>query len=219
MIYVYAIGEAARTALPPGQPGLGGARLRLTTCGDIAAVYSRHRTLRPQPAPRTMWSHEAVVERLMRRAAVLPLRFGTMLGDEQALRAILAQRHDELIQGLERVRGRVELSLRVLRRADQPRPPEHDSGRAYLLARREEHRRAERAAREVHEPLATLARDVRLRAPAPPPALLLAAYLLDEPQVETFKARVVALAAGRDDLSIVGTGPWPPYSFVPELAP
>jgi hypothetical protein len=69
----------------------------------------------------------------------------------------------------------------------------------------------------VHEPLAALALDARLRAPAPPPAILAAAYLVDRRKVEAFKRRVIDLAAARDDLSIVGTGPWPPYSFVPDL--
>ena len=166
-----------------------------------------------------LWSHEAVVQHLMRRMAVLPLRFGTMLADEESLRAVLADRHDALAEGLERVRGRVELSVRVLGERPREPPRVEASGRAYLMARRDAHHRAERAADEVHEPLAALARDARLRAPAPPPAILAAAYLVDRPKVDAFKARVVALAAARDDLSIVGTGPWPPYSFVPDLTP
>lgn len=213
MIYVYAIGEPLAAA--PERCGLGGTRLRVMACDGIAAVFSRHRTLQPRPSPAMLWSHEAVVERLMTRAAVLPLRFGTVLGDEQTLRAILTERRAQLAEGLERVRGRVELSVRVIG-APEP-PPRAESGREYLIARRAAHHRAERVAGEIHQPLAALAHDARLRVPATPPAILAAAYLVDHRQVDAFKARVEALAAARDDLSIVGTGPWPPYSFVPEL--
>lgn len=74
MIYVYAIGEPLAAA--PERCGLGGTRLRVMACDGIAAVFSRHRTLQPRPSPAMLWSHEAVVERLMTRAAVLPLRSG-----------------------------------------------------------------------------------------------------------------------------------------------
>jgi Gas vesicle synthesis protein GvpL/GvpF len=219
VIYVYAIHDADAPPSPPSARGLGGARLHTTAAGGIAATFSRHRTLQPRSTPKMLWSHEAVVRQLMGRVAVLPLRFGTVLPDVAALRAVLVERRDALAEGLERVRGRVELSVRVL--GQPPREParEEVTGRAYLMARREAHHRSERTAGEVHEPLAALARDARLRAPAPAPAILAAAYLVDRPAVEAFKARVVALAAARDDLSIVGTGPWPPYSFVPDLAP
>jgi hypothetical protein len=216
VIYVYAIHDPGD---PPVARGLGGAQLRTTACGEIAATFSRHRTLQPRATKRMVWAHEAVVRQLMARMAVLPLRFGTMLAGEAALREVLDARHDALAEGLERVRGRVELSVRVLGEPPREASRAEVSGRAYLMARREAHHRSERAAGEVHEPLAALSRDARLRAPAPPPAILAAAYLVDRREVDAFKARVVALAAARDDLSIVGTGPWPPYSFVPELAP
>jgi hypothetical protein len=64
-----------------------------------------------------------------------------------------------------------------------------------------------------------LAHDARLHAPATPPALLAAAYLVDRRRIGAFKDRVVTLAAAHNDLLIVGTGPWPPYSFVPDLRP
>jgi Gas vesicle synthesis protein GvpL/GvpF len=219
VIYVYAIGEPAAMTPEPPQRGLGGARLRVLVCDGLAAVFSRHRTLQPRPSPEALWSHEAVVEQLTARGAVLPLRFGTMLDGEQALRETLAERHEELALGLENVRGRVELGVRVLGDPPRERPRGQGSGRAYLMARHEAHHRARQAAREIHEPLAAIAHDSRLRTTVPPPAILAAAYLVDRDQLEAFKARAGVLAAARDDVSTVCTGPWPPYSFVPEQQP
>jgi Gas vesicle synthesis protein GvpL/GvpF len=218
VIYVYAIGDAATLPPEPAGRGLGDARLDVLARDGLAAVLSRHRTLRPEPSPELLWAHEAVVERLMAAGTVLPLRFGTMLDGEDALAATLAERRDELAAGLERVRGRVELGVRVIG-APPARPAGAQSGRAYLMARREAHRRAEREAAAVHAPLAAEARDARLRAPAPPPAILAAAYLVDRGAVAAFRARVGALAAARADVAIACTGPWPPYSFVPEGRP
>ena len=116
MIYVYAIGERAEMPPEPRRRGLGGARLRVLVCNGLAAVFSRHRTMQPRPSPEALWSHEAVVEQLKARGAVLPLRFGTMLDGEESLRRTLVERHEELVLGLENVRGRVELGVRVVRR-------------------------------------------------------------------------------------------------------
>ena len=219
MIYVYAIGEARGVALESVERGLGNARLRVLARDDLVAVFSRHRTLRPEPTPEALWEHEAVVERLMAHATVLPLRFGTMLNGVDELSAFLLEHHDDLAEGLERVRGRVELGVRVLGEPPRHRPRGEVSGREYLMARRDAHHRAERTADEVHEPLAAVAHEARLRTPAAPPAILAGAYLVDRATVDAFKARVGALAAAREDVSIVCTGPWPPYSFVPERRP
>lgn len=219
MIYVYAIGEPHTLAPGPDVRGLADARLHLLAHDDLAAVFSRHRTLRPEPNPATLWQHEAVVERLMEDGTVLPLRFGTMLEGTEALIAFLVEHHDDLIAGLRRVQGRVELGVRVLGEPPRHRPRGEGSGREYLMARRDAHHRAERAAEDVHEPLAAVAHEARVRTPAAPPAILAATYLVDRADVEAFKARVGSLAAARDDVSIVCTGPWPPYSFVPERRP
>jgi Gas vesicle synthesis protein GvpL/GvpF len=216
VIYVYAITEPPAEPCSPQPGGFNGAQLRFLVDDGIAAVYSRHRSLRIRESPEDLWSHEAVVRRLMARGAVLPLRFGTLLAGEGDLRRSLAERHGELVRGLERVRGRVELSVRVLGREGPEPAPGQVGGREYLLGRRAALQRAERAAGEVHEPLAALAREARLRAPATPPAIFAAAYLVDRGGVDEFKDRVRALAAARHDLSIVGTGPWPPYTFVTE---
>jgi hypothetical protein len=155
----------------------------------------------------------------MAQGAVLPLRFGTVLDGEPELRGTLAERHDEFALGLDRVRGHVELGVRVLGAPARGRPQGKGSGRAYLMAVHEAHHRTERTAREVHEPLAALADDARLRPQAAPPTILAAAYLVDRGRVDAFKAHVSALNAARDDMSIACTGPWPPYSFVPEQQP
>jgi hypothetical protein len=165
-------------------------------------------------------THERVVQAVMKDGAVLPLRFGTMLDGEKSLEAVLVTRRDDLLRALARVRGRVEIGVRALARnaADAAPPGREHSGREYMLTRLREHRRAEEAARTLHAPLAALSCDSRLRAPTPPPARLASTYLVDRVRIAEFRTRVEELAARHEDLEVVVTGPWPPYSFVGEVA-
>jgi hypothetical protein len=214
VIYAYGIGDPT-AGTPPRQRGLGGARLRELETGGLAAVYSRHRTLHPRPSPGLVCAHERVVEAIMARGTVLPLRFGTVLEREDQLAAVVEKRKDELHSALERVRGHVELGLRLLRSADpDPEMRSGDtSGRAYLLARAAEHRRADKAIADVHAPLAELAAASVVRNRPRPPAIMIAAYLVDAVRVADFRLRADEIAARHEDLQLIVTGPWPPYNF------
>jgi hypothetical protein len=218
VIYAYGICEPAAASPPPLRRGLGGATLRGLESDGLAAVFSRHRSLRPRPSPELVLAHERVVEAIMASGPVLPLRFGTQLEREERLAEVLDQRRDELLHALDRVRGHVELALRVF-----PSPgsnpdvgPGGRSGRAYLLARVAEHRRADEAAHHLHAPLAELASASLVREHPAPPAVLAAAYLVDGNRVADFRARAEQLAARQEDLHAVLTGPWPPYNFATE---
>lgn len=216
MIYAYAIGRSGMGL--PSRRGLGGARLRELASGRLVVVYSRHRTLRPQPSPDLVLTHERVVEELMDRRPLLPLRFGTMLASEDELVAAVTARQDELGRALDHVRGRAELGLRVVcPPAVEPRgrggATGRRSGRSYLLARAAEHRRVGQVVRDVHLPLAGLAAASSVRERPRPPAVVVAAYLVEWDRVADFRERATTLAARHDDLLFHVTGPWPPYNF------
>jgi hypothetical protein len=154
-----------------------------------------------------LWRHEEVVESLMEERDLLPVRFGTLVEDEEAAVRAILERREELSATLDRVRGAVELAVRAL--AGEPEAgdePAAASGADYLRAKA---RRAEEA-RLLHEPLAFLARDCVVHAG---PELLRAAYLVDREAVDAFVGLVRRLQATHEELSLLCTGPWPPYSF------
>jgi Gas vesicle synthesis protein GvpL/GvpF len=218
LIYAYVICEPATAAASTRRRGLGDAMLRALKSDGVAAVYSRHRSLIPRPTPKVVLAHERVVEAIMAHGAVLPLRFGTQFAYEERLAALLAERRENLLDRLERVRGQAELALRVFRETDgeTDAAAAARSGREYLLGRVSKHRRAELASRELHEPLTALASASVVREHAAPPAILVAAYLVDAERVPEFRRRADALASRCEDLQVVVTGPWPPYSFATE---
>jgi hypothetical protein len=245
MIYVYAFVEVPGGSPPPPVPrvrGLDECPVELRTSGGkVAAACSSHEGSSIPRNAQSVWAHERVVEILMNDFNLVPARFGTVLSDGAALADVLRCDAERLSAGLDHVRGCVELGLRVVwRPADAPadRPvsgssadnaihePADGSGRAYMLARlarerrsREAHHAAEQLAAEVHDDLAALARDSTRRVIVEPVPQLAASYLVPRERADIFNARVRQLAADNPQLRLLCTGPWPPYHFVPTLAP
>jgi Gas vesicle synthesis protein GvpL/GvpF len=212
VIYAYGICEPTAPAMLRRR-GLGGARLRALERGGLVAVYSRHRSLRPRPIPKLVLDHERVVEAITACGPVLPMRFGTQLDDEEQLAAVLTARRDELVRSLERVRGKVELGIRMIPARPIRSGAVRRSGRGYLLGRVHAHRRCEQAIQEVHPPLVALSAASCIREPTRPPAIFAAAYLVEADRVSKFRRRADRLARGQPGLQVMVSGPWPPYSF------
>jgi hypothetical protein len=241
-MYLYAITDQPELPMPaePGLEGVGGCETHPynVTHQNIAAVVSPLAATKVPPTEDNVWRHEAVVEALMADRTVLPVRFGTVLTDEAAVQATLAAHYADFVASLNRVRGRVELSLRVLWISDPSAPlrtgfrlpiadcrlpnhePEIASGRAYLMARLEEERQrqawrqqAEALAAELHIPLDRLAVESTRQVLVTPRLLLTAAYLVERGQVAAFRREVEVLSTAHPELRFLCTGPWPAYSF------
>jgi len=227
-MYLYAITDQPKLPVP-AEPGLEGTSLLSVTYQDIAAVVSPLSTATVSPTEDNLWQHEAVVEALMADRAVLPVRFGTLLADEVAVQASLAAHYANFVASLDRVRGRVELGLRVLweiadsewQIADSSQRPSATSGRGYLMARLEEERQrqawrqqAKALAEEIHIPLDHLAAESTRQVLITPRLLLTAAYLVERDQVAAFRQKVESLSAAHPKLRLLCTGPWPAYNFM-----
>jgi hypothetical protein len=75
-----------------------------------------------------------------------------------------------------------------------------------------ESKEGDRVSRKLHEPLAQLSREsVRFSGGAA--ELLVAAYLVPVEEAAAFGQQVRGLEAEYPELTVVCTGPWPPYSF------
>lgn len=233
MIYLYAIATIGATAPPTG---LLGALVAELTHGALRAVFSPLDAA-PPTTPEMVWQHEHVIESLMAERAVLPVRFGTLLSCEAALQELLAARYATFHADLERIGRQVEVGLRVLSADDatpasptKPTIAYTSSGRAYMAARlaveraeRERTAQAAGLAEAIHAPLAALASQSAQRTLLTERLILSAAYLIDPAQLVSFQERVAQLQDQHPTLRLLGTGPWPPYSFVsppdaPELS-
>ena len=188
-------------------------RLRTVSEGQLVAVVSEHSGPPPEPTAAALADFERTVRALMDRVPILPAQFGSVLEAEADVRDFLRRRGEDLLARLERVRGAVEIGLRASWRHRGALPNERaESGTAYLRDRLELREQARRVAHQL-DPLTALALSSR-RVLAPRPDLpVLDAYLVDRGRVDEFVALVEKLGGGLDDVDLVCTGPWPPYSF------
>lgn len=237
MKYLYAITRAGVDL--PGRPGLSRAPLESIRYADIQVVCSDLGPVNLDvPDAASLWAHEEVVEAVDATCdAVLPVRFGSTVRDRPRAVALLAGRHDEFVWALERVRGSVEIGVRVVR-APPPQPAHNGvttarmngtpvvgmvrgsprltdlrEGSAYLRGRAGEQSRAEELAERVHVPLSRLAKAAHKSSFVVPPTILAASYLAPREILDEFLASVAAISHDCPDLWVVCTGPWPPYSF------
>ena len=202
MIELYAITDHPGPPLPDVAP------LRVVPIDGLAGVYTTASDT--EVSPEALWRHEEVVEALMADRDLLPVRYGTRLEDEAAVARALEERREELAAALDRVRGAVELSVR----AAAPGAPElgDAGGSDYLRARARAAAGHDRTAKILHEPLSALAR-ASVEGTPHPPELFRAAYLVEHDAVERFTETVAHLQNANQGLSLLCTGPWPPYSF------
>ncbi|HYZ30569.1 MAG TPA: GvpL/GvpF family gas vesicle protein [Thermoleophilaceae bacterium] len=205
MIEIYAI----TTDPPPDVAGLGD--LQTVSSSGLAAVCAPARD--QAVTPELLWEREDLIEALMERRDLLPVRYGTRVDDEVAAARALAERRDELMRALERIHGAVELSLRVQGAHRAPDGPAR-TGAGYLAAKAGAAGERARVRRGVHEPLAALARASAQTTVASGRELLRAAYLVERGAVTEFASRVRELQEANGDWRLLCTGPWPPYSFV-----
>ena len=214
MLYLY--GLIARRPLPDRR-GLEGAPLRRFDATWISAVTSGLDEM-PAASEENLWTHESVLEALLQDGPVLPLRFGVAYASERELVRELDDRGSALGAALERVRGKVEVGVRVLDTGSHERslPAETGPGPGtrYLLARLQRSRDAAERSQPIRDALAPLASAVRTRLLPQPDTLLSAAYLVDAGKVAAFEQAATGIESSCDSVAVLCTGPWPPYHFV-----
>lgn len=110
--YLYAITDAAADGVG-GTIGVNGAPAYVIPEGPVAAVVSNIAEKRIRPERSKLSAHHGVIKRLMADTTVLPVAFGTIADSLQAVRDILVENRAAFLEQLTRVRGKVEMGLRV----------------------------------------------------------------------------------------------------------
>lgn len=207
-------------AITDGRPPLPDAALRIMPCGTLRVIWG--------PADEgpvdadALWRHEALVEALTERCDLLPIRYGARFAGEEELARAVTVRAGELTLALDRIRGAVELSVRVhdalAQSLSQDGAESASGGGVALRARARVAARAEQVAAITDRALRPLARDSLRRATSGASEALRAAYLVDRRTVDAFCASVARLDEAHPELQILCTGPWPPYSFAEQQA-
>ncbi len=228
-VLVYAVLEASRPFRLPAIRGPGDSTLRTREVAGLRAVYSR---LAPQPAAPDLEQFQTfyeVIERLHARYDILPLRWGQVFPDPQALTRAIAADADLYLRRLARLAGATGIGIRLLP-ADGRSQPEDTSrhspgsrGRAFLEQRRARYgmdatgqAQRRRVEETCHASFAGLFRELKgetVQAPvADPQAMILVPFLTPRTLVERFRQTYADLQPFEDGWMLL-TGPWPPFNF------
>lgn len=175
--------------------------------------------------------HDAVVRAAADQGPVLPLRFGTVVPDEDAARRLLLAHAAAAREQLQRIGTAREWGVRLVRALGPDAEPalagradaNGVSGTEYLSRRRQALQReddvtrsAAESADRMQDRLAAHVSQSLRRGGSPGSSLLMdMAYLVPTLAESDFLAEVQRLAddVAARDLSLELTGPWPPYSF------
>lgn len=112
-VYVYAIAKASHPLDLEGVEGVGEppTELRTVRNGDLCAVVSET----PDDLSvkrRDVEAHHRVQEQLWAGGPMLPLSFGFVATDEDAVRAVLEERAEAMSQRMDELTGRVEFNVK-----------------------------------------------------------------------------------------------------------
>jgi hypothetical protein len=211
--YLYAIVDRLPARWRPPLAGLSGASVVPRRVEEFVVLGSLLDTV-PPANPRTLALHQDLVASLLEAGAVLPFPYGTAVPAAR-LHDWLATHRAGLTSALAAVRGCVEMSVKLLR-LDRAIDEQ-------LAARERGGLASERGERELQALAASLAEraalpDWRYR-PSGSAGNVAAslAFLVPRGEVVGFLARIAPVASHATGVAVVPTGPWPPYSFVPDL--
>lgn len=101
---------------PPPSPkikGLEAAPVYAIDADGLRAIVSDTLSQRLRPERRNITAHQGVLHALMEAGTVLPMRFGVIARNAEAIRKLLVANRKSIKEHIERFRGRVEMGLRV----------------------------------------------------------------------------------------------------------
>lgn len=239
-LYLYCVADP--TLEPPaGLRGLAGAPVYSVQALDTVAWASDLPEDAGPATPELARAHDLVVRAALAIETPLPARFGQTFADERALRRSLDERSAGLTRALARVRGAVEMTLRILLEEPMlgtwevlPAPSVmtagtsgatgadqgEGSGRAYMHWLRDRQRasataiaRADFLQARVARAVPELVREAEVSPPAPTARSLRIAHLVGRDDIERYRVAVRAMAALEPPIRLMVSGPWAPYSF------
>ncbi|MGW3119463.1 GvpL/GvpF family gas vesicle protein [Streptomyces sp. NPDC001107] len=234
--YVYGITASSHPALPEELSGVGDPPrpVRVLEEGDLAAVVSdAPEGLRPKR--KDLLAHQSVLAEAGAAGPVLPMRFGSVAPDDDAVTGVLAERADHYKERLRALEGKVEYNVKATHQEEAVLHrvmSENAEIRAMTEANRKagggsyeqrlqlgemvvaavKAREAEDAA-EVQSALEPMAAAVSA-GPESTGWLLNVSFLVGRDSAESFLAEVEQVRKTHPHIELRVNGPLPPYSFV-----
>ncbi|HKV52462.1 MAG TPA: GvpL/GvpF family gas vesicle protein [Gemmatimonadaceae bacterium] len=222
--YLYCVIPAGCDPPAASRRGVDAAPVRALDTAGVTAWVSTITETSMAPSVARARVHDEVVRDAMARATPVPARFGQVLANDAALAQWIAERREPLVGSLARVRGCVEMTVRILlagHDASSGAAP-RESGSAYLRWVRDRQQARQSVtdqaeflrsgvARAVEE--AGVVREMKWTRAAPGARSVEAAHLVPRELISRHR-EVVRSSVERDNrMKVMVSGPWAPYTF------
>ncbi|KJS18189.1 MAG: hypothetical protein VR69_01895 [Peptococcaceae bacterium BRH_c4b] len=205
---------------------------------DMAAVVSDSAESYYDPIGKNAMCHQNVISTVMSGQEVVPVRFGVICKDLQALNKLMEEIYPAIMTNLERVRNKMEVGLKVFWTREafvsevgeansevtdlKKRIMEIGPEKGYLLMielgeklQQIADERRQHYIDKIYEGLRKEAGDARLNETVGERMVFNASFLIDKASEEQFDGAVNRYyEIYSQHLDFKYTGPWPPYNFV-----
>jgi hypothetical protein len=225
--YLYCLLSAGDEPPTVAVRGLDDQPVRSLDAGAVRAWVSDVAHVAPQATVERALAHDVVVRYALERTTPVPARFGQTFTSDAALVESVRAREAASLRALERVRGSVEMTVRLLPTAAVSAAPAASSaavgalsGREYLARLRDRHA-VERAWRDeagflqqrVANAVRGLVRGEVRSASRRPAGSVSVSHLVERDVVARYRAALCAVAGDAATSRVAISGPWAPYSF------
>jgi hypothetical protein len=214
--HLYAIVERLPAGWCPPMAGIAGASVVPRRVDDFVVLFSLLESV-PLPNPRTLALHQDVVATVVDATATLPFPYGTGIPAAE-FQDWLGRHRATVTAALSAVRGCVEMTVKLLRLDGAAAQPV--AGRRDVVPSGLESDPGEDELEALAGALAERAGVAEWRyRPAGRAGNVAAAvaFLVPRGDLSGFLARIAPVASHAAGVAVVTTGPWAPYSFVPDL--
>ncbi len=230
MLYLYCLSDEVTARILEGAQGVAGAEPRIIDFDGLCVVASDFAEAAISVTRENVLAHERVVGRVLSQTTPLPFRFGTITNPER-IESYVASQKSSLSAALERVRGTVEMSVKLIWNIEEVRREAttlrtdtaagvEGAGTKFLLAKRRELSADERLKARagelqawLEEVLRDVVRESFVQVNPAEKLFLTASHLVERARLEDYRARLETARTRQPDLHFLKSGPWAPYSF------
>ena len=195
--------------------GLGGMRVYEVSFRYISALVSDLNSYRLKGNMEEALAHQRVVARaLLLSQSVVPCRFGMLFETEEKVLSLLKGHYPTLRRHLTKLMGKVEVGIKAIFHARAVPGEGLMDGERYLLMKRGLMEEADQLLRELNKATSPFWMEVKAERRYKDKGIFLnLCYLVERGKLPSFEDSYRRFLRRRPDLTLVYTGPWPPYSF------
>jgi len=233
-VYAYGVIDS-NEKIDEAMKGLNDAPLFNIPYRDIGIVVSDLNTQIQKEDKKSVLKHEEVVEKLMDKFTVLPMRYLTLFSGKEQVLLMMKDYYDDFIENLDRLREKIEFGVKTIwpgdlirerittahRKSDNLPLVASSSGKSFMKEKFENYKIDKEFEEEADRCIAIVdgffnrfIAEKRLEKLKTDNLLLSASYLVDKEKRDDFKKAFEELRGSGGDLKYLLSGPWPPYNFI-----